>query len=65
MLAVVVLGQHRVTSYKAVRPATLRGAPIMGHTKITWSAVCSVAPFDEGVRPGGGRMKMNRARTRH
>ena len=54
MLAVMSLSQHRVLSYKTVRPRAPCGARCIGHTVRTWSAVCSEAPhsqFGEGARP--------------
>ena len=54
MLAVVLLSQHRVLSFKTVRPRTPCGAQSIGHAVSTWSAVCSEAPhsqFGEGARP--------------
>ena len=54
MLTVVLLSQHRVSSFKTVRPHAPRGTRCMGHDIRTWSAVYSAAPhsqFDEGVRP--------------
>ena len=55
MLA-VVLSQHRVSSFKTVRPRAPCGAQCIGHAVRTLSAVCSKAPhsqFGEGVRPHG------------
>ena len=54
MLAVVLLSQHRVSSFKTVRPHAPCGAQCIGHAVGTWSAVCSEAPhsqFGEGARP--------------
>ena len=54
MLAVVLLSQHRVLSFKTVRPRAPCGAQYIGQAVSTWSAVCSEAPhlqFSEGVRP--------------
>ena len=54
MLAVMLLNQHRVSSYKTVRPRAPCGARCIGHAVRTWSAVCSEAPhsqFGEGARP--------------
>ena len=54
MLAVVLLSQHRVSSFKTVRPRAPCGARCIGHAVSTWSAVCSEAPhsqFGEGERP--------------
>ena len=54
MLAVMSLSQHRVSSYKSVRPRAPCGARCIGHAVSTWSAVCSEAPhsqFGEGPRP--------------
>ena len=54
MLAVIKLNQHLVSSSKTVRPIISRGARCVGHVKIMWSAVCSLAPhshFAEGARP--------------
>ena len=54
MLAVVLLGQHRVSSSKTVRPRAPCDARCIGHAVRTWSAVCSEVPhsqFGEGVRP--------------
>ena len=54
ILAVMLLSQHRVSSFKTVRPRAQCGARCMGHDVKTWSAVCSEAPhlqFGEGARP--------------
>ena len=54
MLAVMDLSQHHVSSSKTVRPIFPRVARCMGHVKIMWSAVCSLAPhshFAEESRP--------------
>ena len=54
MLSVVSLSQHRVSSFKTVRPRAPCGARCIGHAVSTWSAVCSEAPhsqFSEGARP--------------
>ena len=54
MLAVMELSQHLVSSSKTVRPIIHRGARCMGHAKIMWSAVGSLAPclhFAEEARP--------------
>ena len=54
MLAVMKLSQHLVSSFKTVRPIIPRGARCVGHVKIMWSAVCSLAPhshFAEEARP--------------
>ena len=54
VLAVVLLSQHRVSSFKTVRPRAPCGARCIGHAISTWSAVCSEAPhsqFGEGARP--------------
>ena len=54
MLAVMSLSQHRVSSFKTVRPRAPCGARCIGHAVSTWSAVCSKAPhsqFGEGARP--------------
>ena len=54
MLAVMSLSQHRVSSFKTVRPRAPCGARCIGHAVSTWSAVCSEAPhsqFGEGARP--------------
>ena len=54
MLAVMSLSQHRVSSFKTVRPRAPCRARCIGHTVSTWSAVCSEAPhsqFGEGARP--------------
>ena len=53
-LAVMSLSQHRVSSFKTVRPRAPFGARCIMHAVNTWSAVCSEAPhsqFDEGARP--------------
>ena len=45
---------HLALSSKTVRPIISRGARCMGHVKIMWSAVCSLAPhlhFAEEARP--------------
>ena len=54
MLAVVLLSQHQVLSFKIIRPRAPCGARCIGHAVSTWYAVCSEAPhsqFGEGVRP--------------
>ena len=54
MLAVVLLTQHRVSSFKTVRPRAPCGARCIGHAVSTWSAVCSEAShsqFGEAARP--------------
>ena len=54
MLAVVLLSQHRVSSFKTVRPRAPCGARCIGHAVRTWSAVCSEVPhwqFGKGARP--------------
>ena len=54
MLAVMLLSQHRVSSFKTVRPRAPCCARCIGHAVSTWSAVCSEAPhsqFGEGARP--------------
>ena len=54
MLAVVLLSQHRVSSFKTVRPRAPCGARCRGHAVRTWSTVFSEAPhlqFGEGARP--------------
>ena len=54
MLAVIELSQHLVSSSKTVRPIIPRGAQCVGHVKIMWSAVRSLAPhshFAKGARP--------------
>ena len=54
MLAVVLLSQHRVSSYKTVRPRAPCGARCIRHAVSTWSTVWSEAPhsqFGEGARP--------------
>ena len=54
MLAVMLLSQHRVSSFKTVRPRAPCGARCIGHAVKTWSAVCSEAPhsqFGEGAKP--------------
>ena len=48
------LSQHRVSSFKTVRPRAPCGARCVGHAVSTWSAVCSETPhsqFGEGARP--------------
>ena len=47
MLAVVLLSQHRVSSFKTVRPRAPCGARCIGHAVSTWSAVCSEAPHSQ------------------
>ena len=52
MLAVMLLSQHRVSSFKTVRPCAPCGARCIGHAIRTWSAVCLAAPhlrFGEGA----------------
>ena len=54
MLAVMELSQHLVSSSKTVRPIIPQSVRCMGHVKIIWSAVCSLAPhsyFAEEARP--------------
>ena len=54
MLAVKLLSQHRVSSFKTVKPRAPCGARCTGHTIKTWSAICLTAPhsqFGEGARP--------------
>ena len=54
MLAVLLLSQHQISSFKTVRPRAPCGARCIGHAVSTWSAVCSEAPhsqFGEGARP--------------
>ena len=54
MLAVMELIQHLVLSSKSVRPIITQGARCVGHVKIVWSAVCSLAPHShlaEEARP--------------
>ena len=54
MLAVVLLSQHQVSSFKTIRPRAPCGARCIGHAVSTWSAVFSEAPhlqFGEGARP--------------
>ena len=54
MLTVMSLSQHRVSSFKTLRPRSPCGARCIGHAVSTWSAVCSEAPhsqFGEGARP--------------
>ena len=63
MLAVMSLSQHRVSSFKTVRPRAPCGARCIGHTVSTWSAVCSEAPhsqFGEGARPHLCMEELNR-----
>ena len=54
MLRVMLLSQHRVSSFKTVRPRAPCDARCMEHAIRTWSAVCSAVPhsqFGEGARP--------------
>ena len=54
MLAVVLLSQHRVLTFKTVRPCAPCGAQCIGHAVGTLSMVCSEAPhsqFGGGARP--------------
>ena len=54
MLAVMVLSQHRVLSFKTVRPCTPCGVRCMGHAIRTSSNNFSMAPlsqFGEAARP--------------
>ena len=54
MLAAIELKQHLVSSSKTVRLIIPRGVRCMGHVKIMWSAVYSLAPhshFIEEPRP--------------
>ena len=72
MLAVTELSQHLVSSSKTVRPIIPRGARCVGHVKIMWSTVCSLAPhfylaegarthlcMDERKRPTPVRMRFS------
>ena len=63
MLAVMLLSQHQVLSFKTVRPRAPCGSRCMGHAIRTWSAVCSAAPhsqFGGGARPHLCMKKCNR-----
>ena len=54
MLAMILLSQHRVFSFKTVRPRAPCGARCIGHAVRTCSTVCLEAPhfkFGEGARP--------------
>ena len=54
MLAVTELSRILVLTSKIIRPIIPRNALCMGHVKIMWSAVCSLAPhshFDEEAKP--------------
>ena len=54
MLAEMELSQHLVSLSKTVRPIIPRGSRCMGHVKIMWWAVCSLAPhshFAEEAKP--------------
>ena len=54
IVAVMVLSQHWVLSYRTIRPRAPYGARRMENAVKTWSTVCSMAPhmqFGEGVRP--------------
>ena len=50
MLAVMLLSQHRVLSFKIVRPRAPCGARCMRHAIRTWSAVCLEAPHSQFVK---------------
>ena len=43
-LAAIELSQYLILQSKTVRPIIPRGAWYVGHVKIMWSAVCSLAP---------------------
>ena len=47
MLAKIELSQHFVSSSKTVRPIIPPDARYVGHGKIMWSAVCSLAPHSQ------------------
>ena len=54
MLAVILLSQYWVSSFKTVRPRAPCGARSIGHAVGTWSSVCSEAShsqISEGARP--------------
>ena len=63
MLAEVLLSQHRVSSFKTIRPRAPCRARCIGHAVRTRSAVCSEAPhsqFGEEARPHLCMDKWNR-----
>ena len=63
MLAVVLLSQHRVSSFKSGRPRAPCGARCIGHAVSIWSAICSETPhsqFGKGARPHLCMDKWNR-----
>ena len=43
MQAVMKFSQHLVSSSKTVRPIVPQGARCVGHVKMLWSAICSLA----------------------
>ena len=54
MLAVTELSQHLAFPSKTIKPIIPRISRCMGHVKIMWSAVCSLAQhsyFAEEARP--------------
>ena len=59
MLAVMELSQHLVLSSKTVRPINPQGARCMGHVKIMWSAVCSLAPHSHFAEEAGLHLCMD------
>ena len=62
MLAVMELSQHLVSSSKTVRPIIPRGARCVGHVKIMWSAVCSLAPHSHFAEEEKTRSGMNESK---
>ena len=54
MFAVMLISQHRVSSFKTVKPRAPCGTRCIGHAIRTWSLVFSGTPhlqFGEGARP--------------
>ena len=67
-LAVMVLSQHRVSSFKIIKVSAPCGARYMEHASKAWSAVCSVAPhsqFGEELRPHMCMDEWNHSTTVH
>ena len=61
MLAVIVLSQHQVLSFKTVKPRAPYVARCIGHANRTWFAVCSMTPhwqFGKGNPDLHGRIKL-------
>ena len=53
------LSQHLVSSSKTVRPVILRDSRCVGHVKIMWSAVFSLAPHSHFAEEAGPHFCMD------